>query len=690
MLPNWAYRLLLFAAFHLHLSFALLIDRFNTPAVLASFVGLWLVFFIQWTDQKMSVKKMIAIGMLLRFVYLLVFPELSDDFWRYLWDGMLLNDGLSPYEMLPIEWAENGLRSAYGELLPMLNSPEYYSVYPPVLQFFFGLSATLAQDDPLLFVIALRIFVLAAELGSMVLIWKLLKAWKMEARNLMLYALNPLVIVEFAGNVHGEVFMVFFLLLSLWLLTPPFASGEHLPFSGEERHSDHSLDQRASSPPAKGEYRVAGRGSNPTKEERLKQSETKEVEAERLPRNSEKEFLAMTGFKDELLSAIVFGLSVGTKLLPLMFLPFYIKRLGWMKTVFYGAVVMLTVGLMYAPFWSDDMIPNVLSSVRLYFANFEFNASVYYAFREVGTLYSGYNQIAIIGRMLSLMVLGAILLIAWRNKSKEMSGLPELMLFAWFVYYAFATTVNPWYVAALASFLPFTKYRFALLWLLLVPLSYHAFGYSEYHENMWVIALEYIPVYVWLLFELNVFAPLERKWAMRRAEVKRIRLLPFLTKGEVVLEVGSGNGALSVLLGNEGMHMQPLDIADKSLFEMVNVEVYNGEKFPYTEKQFDVCQLITMLHHTTNAEELILEAKRVSNRIIVMEDIYEGSFQKYVTCFTDSLVNWEFYGHPHTNLTDFEWRELFERNGLVVEKTEYYRFLIFFKQVTYVLSHAEA
>jgi SAM-dependent methyltransferase len=664
MLPKWAYRLLFFAAFQLHLAFALLIDRENSFAVITSFGMLWLVFLIQWADQKMSVKKMIMMGMLLRFMYLLVFPELSDDFWRYLWDGMLVSRGVSPYEMLPIDRETQGLGSTFGDLLPMLNSPEYYSIYPPVLQFFFALSAKLAQDDPLLFVIALRSFVLAAELGSMVLIWKLLKAWNMNTRNLMLYALNPLVIIEFAGNVHGEVFMVFFLLLSLWML---------------------------SAKPSK-THVIA-------KEERLKQSETKELEAKRLPRNSEKEFLAMTGFKGELLSAIAFGLSVGTKLLPLMFLPFYIKRLGWMKTMVFGTVVMLTVVLMYLPFWSAEMVLNVLSSVRLYFANFEFNGSVYLLLREAGFHLTGYNEIAIIGRMLSLMVLAIILLIAWRNKNKEMSGLPTLMLFAWFVYYAFATTVNPWYVAVLAVFLPFTKYRFALLWLMLVPLSYHAFGYSDYHENWWVIALEYVPVYVWLLFELNVFAPLERKWALSRAEVKRKRLLPFLNEmhgdpslrsgrqdGRLqVLEVGSGNGALSKLLSDEGMKMKALDVRDQSLFNNVKVEVYDGEKFPFGDKQFDVCQLITMLHHTTNAEELIREAKRVSNRIIIMEDIYESPFQKYITWFTDSVINWEFYGHPHTNLTDAEWKEMFEKNELMVEKAEYYRFLIFFKQVTYVL-----
>jgi hypothetical protein len=92
-----------------------------------------------------------------------------------------------------------------------------------------------------------------------------------------------------------------------------------------------------------------------------------------------------------------------------------------------------------------------------------------------------------------------------------------------------------------------------------------------------------------------------------------------------------------------------------------------------------------MLHHTTNAEALIREAGRVSDRVIIMEDIYENRFQQWITWFTDSLVNWEFYGHPHTNRTDAEWKELFERNGLKLEKVEYYRFLLLFRQVMYVL-----
>ncbi|MGB1318975.1 MAG: hypothetical protein ACPG5W_12235, partial [Flavobacteriales bacterium] len=157
-----------------------MINREHTVAVLASFAFLWLVFLIQWADQKMSVKKMLAMGMALRFVYLFCFPELSDDFWRYLWDGMLVAQGQSPYEMLPIDWAESGLSASFGELLPFLNSPNYFSIYPPVSQFFFGVSAKLSQGDPLHFVMWLRGFILAAEFGTMVLIYKLLKRWKMN------------------------------------------------------------------------------------------------------------------------------------------------------------------------------------------------------------------------------------------------------------------------------------------------------------------------------------------------------------------------------------------------------------------------------------------------------------------------------------------------------------------------------
>ena len=609
MLNHWVHRALLFVAFILHFCIAYWIDRADAGLVIGAYGILAFLFLVQWADLKIGIKQIIALGFLLRLVYLVAVPELSDDVFRYIWDGFMSTQGISPYEILPSDWITATSGQAFQELYPLLNSPDYYSIYPPVLQLFFVAAAWLSNGNVLSAIIIFRVFVLFAELGSMLLMVKLFSAFNMNKRNLLLYALNPLVIVEFTGNLHGEVFMVFFLLLSLWLLTSRLVWVSALAFAG----------------------------------------------------------------------------AVGVKLLPLMFLPFYIKRLGWLKAVGYGSLVGLISLLMFLPFWSEGLVLNTLDTLRLYFTTFEFNASIYYIIREIGFQVKGYNIIGMTAIWLPRVVLILILLLALFNKGKQPSGLPKMMMFAWFIYYALATTVNTWYVAVLAAFLPFVKYRFALIWLLLVPLSYHAFGNADYVESLWLIVLEYVPVYLLLLFELGWLKPLERWWAKGRAEVKQKRLKTFLKEGTSVLEVGTGNGALSSLLQEDGYQIEPLDICDQSIYPSVHVKVYGGSTFPFQEKQFDTCQLITMLHHTTNAEELINEAKRVSNRVIIMEDVYESQFQKYVTWFTDSLINWEFYGHPHTNRTDEEWKALFQKNGLKLIEAEYYRFLLLFKQVTYVL-----
>ncbi len=365
--------------------------------------------------------------MLLRLIYLIAVPELSDDVFRYIWDGMQYVNGVSPYEWTPTEWMGKTDGNAFQQLYPLLNSPDYYSIYPPVLQFFYGFSAWLSGGDVQMAIVTLRLFVLLAELGSILLIWKLLVAWKMSSRNLMLYALNPLVIVEFSGSLHNEVFMVFFLLLSLYLLIQNWRR----------------------------------------------------------------------------LSALAFAASVGVKLLPLMFLPFLIRRIGLWRSILYGALVGAALLLMYVPFWSENLIAHNLNSLSLYFANFEFNASIYYVIREIGFQIKGYNIIGTTAIWLPRIVLLSILLLAIFNKDRKLSSLPKMMLFAWVIYYALATTVHPWYIAVLAMFLPFVKYRFALLWLILIPLSYHAYGSMNCDENLWIVAIEYVPVFILLLLEMT-------------------------------------------------------------------------------------------------------------------------------------------------------------------------------------------
>jgi SAM-dependent methyltransferase len=175
-------------------------------------------------------------------------------------------------------------------------------------------------------------------------------------------------------------------------------------------------------------------------------------------------------------------------------------------------------------------------------------------------------------------------------------------------------------------------------------------------------------------------------WCSKKADVKTKRLHKFYTKGESILDIGSGNCALNMQLKNLGFDITGLDIRNKSAYKEIEPVIYDGSTLPFEDNSFDIVQLITVLHHIKDPEKILREAKRVGRKVIVMEDIYESGFQKRVTFIADSINNWEFRGHPHTNKTDREWLKTFEKYDLKVQEKEYYKFLLFFKQSTYILN----
>jgi len=158
-----------------------------------------------------------------------------------------------------------------------------------------------------------------------------------------------------------------------------------------------------------------------------------------------------------------------------------------------------------------------------------------------------------------------------------------------------------------------------------------------------------------------------------------------LTKKDSILDIGAGGCNISETLLTKGYNITPLDIENLSFVKNIDPVIYNGKRIPFSEKTFKKSMLLTVLHHTSNPQEVLCEAKRVSEKIIIMEDIYSNPLHKYLTFFFDSLINLEFKGHPHTNKTDAEWREIFKKLNLEIIKTKYTRSFIVFKHAIYSL-----
>jgi hypothetical protein len=394
-------------------------ERTDFFQILSLYSALFVLYIFLLYKNKSGDNYKIAIwgAVLLRLSLLLMIPNFSDDFYRFVWDGLLIVNGVNPYLLTPTELvnSQQVVPGISAELFQHLNSSAYLSAYPPVLQFIFWLSAKLAGASIFVNIIVLRICVLLAEFGTLILLYRLATRLKLTPGIILIYALNPLVIVELTGNLHFEAVMIFFLLLAVYLLI-----NEKLLFS-----------------------------------------------------------------------AICMGLAIGTKLIPLIFLPLLIKRLGVGRSIRYYLVTGATVILMFIPFLNGEAISNYFSSLSLYFRVFEFNASVYYLIRWI--YFQTLSDILIIVTqvLLPVVTLLAVIVISLKQKSDIQQSIFFSMLFCLTVYYIFTSNVHPWNLTTLVIFSVFTSYRFMLIWSWGIILTYSAYQTFPYSENLWLVVIEY-------------------------------------------------------------------------------------------------------------------------------------------------------------------------------------------------------
>jgi hypothetical protein len=456
-----------------------LVERSDTASLLLlyslAFAAYLLCYRLAQTPRQ--VKQLLVVAVLVRAVLVPAMPNLSDDIYRFVWDGRLLAQGYDPFAYLPSEIiAGKGNVTALGidqALYDQLNSPDYYTIYPPVNQAVFALAAWLSPTSVRGSAIVIRLIIFAAELLTLWLLWQLLNTepysrrqtrndeygpshgrsetartssfsirhslfdilfkrgshpkasiYQPPPRAILIYALNPLVIIELTGNLHFEALMITFVLGSVYLL----------------------------------------------RQQKL------------------------------ILSGVALALAVCTKLVPLIFLPLYLRRLGWKRAALFYAVVGITTVALFLPLVTLELLSGMRDSVGLYFQKFEFNASVYYLIREIGFYRKGYNIIQSAGPWLAI---GTFLLIIVYTLLERQHLLLASFSWVWLIFLLLSTTVHPWYLTPLLAFSVFTPYRYVVLWSGLIFFSYAGYSATGFSENLWVTALEYAAVGGLLVWEVH-------------------------------------------------------------------------------------------------------------------------------------------------------------------------------------------
>jgi len=420
---------IVFAAVYVYFGYFLARDNFQELAILFG-VGFSLYFFfVLTTNDKKETDRLLWISMLFRLIFIVAIPCLSDDYFRFIWDGKLFINGFNPYLFVPSEILNTDIAKTAGlteVLYQGLNSPEYYTVYPPVNQLIFALGGFFSKYGMLAGIIAIRVPILIAEFFTIKYIRRLLDKLKLPHHYALLYALNPLVIVELSGNLHFEGMMLLCLVVGVyWLL--------HNNWGG---------------------------------------------------------------------AAFWWAMAISIKLIPILFLPVLLKRLGVVKSFWFYLITGIVLAFTFLPFLDQKLIEHLFSSIDLYFSTFEFNASVYYIIRWLGFKSVGYNIIQQVGPILAIVTF-ILVLFVYFYKTNSWQDVLKKMLFGYTIYLLFATTIHPWYVINIVLLSVFVRnYRFAIVWSVMAILSYSAYSSETYQENYLLIAIEYVVVIAWLGVEL--------------------------------------------------------------------------------------------------------------------------------------------------------------------------------------------
>ncbi len=419
------------------------VEREQTFALIGSFLVASAGFLVLMNQEKGNFSFLVVVGILFRIIFLLSYPELSQDFYRFIWDGHLLKLGHNPYLSSPDE-----LMPVLGDLIPNAQklhagmgelSARHFSNYPPANQVLFALSAWLGGQSLLASVVVLRVIIMAADVFVLFTLREILRRLSISTHQAFWYFLNPLVIIELTGNLHFEGVMIALFAGSLMLLV-------------------------------KGNTLGAG---------------------------------------------LLYSLSIGLKLVPLLFLPLFLTYPRFRQTVVFYLVVGAGLTALVLPFSTPESAAHYGETLSLWFSNFRFNAGIFGLANSMAVDYFGARPWEFIewwgkGGAAATIIFSLFLVLHRRRRS--FVQLTQAMLVLLSFYFLISSTVHPWYLVFLVFLGVFGRLKYPLVWSVLVVLSYSAYRNPDYKEYDLLIAVEYVLLFATLIYDYVTFRKFDGKF----------------------------------------------------------------------------------------------------------------------------------------------------------------------------------
>lgn len=212
------------------------------PTVLLFF---WLAFLLYLCSLALAVRctpgkrlfwAVLGPALLFRAILLFSTPIQEIDIYRYIWDGAVAAEGVSPFRYPPAQVGRADLAStsddqlrllvelrhrstSLDEILQRVHFGELPTVYPPVSQAVFAVANSITPDSATIYqrVIIMKAVLLVFDVGTILVVWQILSLAGRHSGWAVAYAWCPLVLKEFANSGHLDAVAVFLATASVWL-----------------------------------------------------------------------------------------------------------------------------------------------------------------------------------------------------------------------------------------------------------------------------------------------------------------------------------------------------------------------------------------------------------------------------------------------------------------------------------------